>query len=179
MVTFETVNNGDEAHELAFLPGGGEVPLTADGAPDEDALGEAGAFELEAYGPGQECDGTFALEAGTYTVFCLVEASDGKTHLAKGMRGEAQGAVSLALAPPAAGHNCRECAREGPGAVCKPSVPQGHRRERAPSGGKGSLCRRGGRPPGPLTDDSLTLVTAAVHVRSGTDANESRYLAAA
>ena len=88
MVTFETVNNGDEAHELAFLPGGGEVPLTADGAPDEDALGEAGAFELEAYGPGQECDGTFALEAGTYTVFCLVEASDGKTHLAKGMRGE-------------------------------------------------------------------------------------------
>ena len=52
IVTFEVTNQGDEPHELAFLPGGGEVPYT-DGAPDEDALAEAGAFELEAFPPGR------------------------------------------------------------------------------------------------------------------------------
>ena len=88
VVTFETTNNGDEPHELAFLPGGGEVPLTADGAPDEDALADAGAFELEGYGPGGSCNGTFELEAGTYTVFCIVEADDGSTHLSKGMEAQ-------------------------------------------------------------------------------------------
>ena len=42
-----------EAHELAFLPDGGEVPFTEDGAPDEAALEAAGAFELEAFGAHQ------------------------------------------------------------------------------------------------------------------------------
>ncbi len=59
-VTFEARNAGNEEHELAFLPGGGDVPLTDDGAPDEDALAEAGAFELEAFGPGQTCNATYA-----------------------------------------------------------------------------------------------------------------------
>ena len=86
VVTFATENTGVEAHELAFLPGGGDVPLTEDGAPDEEALEEAGAFELEAYGPGKTCNATYDLEPGTYTVFCLVEAADGETHLAKGMQ---------------------------------------------------------------------------------------------
>jgi len=86
-VTFETRNVGSQDHELAFLPGGGEVPLLADGAPDEDALAAAGAFELEAYGPGQRCAATFALAPGDYTVFCVVRAPDGQTHLAKGMKG--------------------------------------------------------------------------------------------
>lgn len=88
LVTFATTNDGEEAHELAFLPGGGEVPLTAEGAPDEDALAEAGAFELEGYGPGRSCNGTFELAAGTYTLFCIVEAEDGATHLSKGMEGQ-------------------------------------------------------------------------------------------
>jgi plastocyanin len=87
IVTFATENTGVEAHELAFLPGGGEVPLTDAGAPDEEALEAAGAFELEAYGPGQTCNATYDLDPGTYTVFCLVEAPDGATHLQKGMRG--------------------------------------------------------------------------------------------
>lgn len=85
-VTFETRNVGTEEHELAFLPGGGEVPLTPAGGPDEDALAAAGAFELEAYGPGQACEATFTLAPGTYTVFCVVSAPDGETHLAKGMK---------------------------------------------------------------------------------------------
>ena len=86
IVTFAVRNEGEEEHELAFLPGGGDVPLTDDGEPDEDALGDAGAFELEAFGPGA-CAATYELEAGTYTVFCIVRADDGTTHLSKGMRG--------------------------------------------------------------------------------------------
>jgi plastocyanin len=86
IVTFEVANQGAEAHELAFLPGGGDVPFV-DGDADEDALGAAGAFELEAFGPGQTCTATYDLEPGTYTLFCLVEAADGETHYEKGMRG--------------------------------------------------------------------------------------------
>ena len=86
-VTFEVTNDGKEAHELAILPGGGDVPMTDEGAPDEDALAEAGAFELEAFGPGQTCNATWVLEPGTYTMFCIVEAADGKTHVDKGMQG--------------------------------------------------------------------------------------------
>jgi plastocyanin len=86
VVTFATSNAGAEAHEVAFLPGGGEVPLTDDGAPDEDALAEAGAFELEAYGPGLECNATYDLAPGTYTMFCIVEAG-GITHYELGMEG--------------------------------------------------------------------------------------------
>ena len=87
VVTFVATNNGEEAHELAFLPGGGDVPLTEDGAPDEEALAEMGAFELEAFGPGQDCSATYELEAGDYTLFCIVEAADGETHADKGMVG--------------------------------------------------------------------------------------------
>lgn len=72
---------------LAFLPGGGEVPLTDGGAPDEEAREAAGVFELEAYRPGQDCDATYELDAGTYTSFCVVAAPDGETHNGKGMRG--------------------------------------------------------------------------------------------
>jgi hypothetical protein len=73
------------------LPGGGDVPMTAEGAPDEAALEAAGAFELEAFSPGQTCNATWELEAGSYTIFCIVElqdgADDGKTHLTEGMKG--------------------------------------------------------------------------------------------
>ena len=85
VVTFDTTNEGSEPHELAFLPGGGDVPFTAD-APDEEALAGRGAFELEAYGPGRSCSATYDLEPGTYTLFCIVDSPDGQTHLEKGMR---------------------------------------------------------------------------------------------
>ena len=87
VVTFATTNEGDEAHELAFLPGGGPVPFTDDGGPDQEALAEAGAFEMEAYGPDRDCNATFELEAGDYTLFCIVESADGETHYEKGMAG--------------------------------------------------------------------------------------------
>lgn len=88
VVTFAETNGGEEEHELAFLPGEGNVPLTAEGEPDEEALEAAGAFELEAFGPGQTCNATYALDPGTYTLFCIVAAPDGETHLTKGMRGQ-------------------------------------------------------------------------------------------
>jgi plastocyanin len=88
VTTFAARNVGVENHELAFLPGGGEVPLTAAGEPDEDALGAAGAFELEAFGPDQTCNATYDLRPGTYTLFCIVTGDDGNTHYEKGMRGQ-------------------------------------------------------------------------------------------
>jgi plastocyanin len=87
VVTFATSNTGQEAHELAFLPGGGPVPFTPAGEPDEDALAADGAFELEAYGPGGSCEATYELAAGTYTIFCIVASADGETHYEKGMAG--------------------------------------------------------------------------------------------
>lgn len=87
VVTFVATNAGTENHELAFLPGGGEVPLNPQGDPDEDALGAAGAFELEAFGPGGSCNATYDLKPGTYTLFCIVTSTDGLTHYEKGMRG--------------------------------------------------------------------------------------------
>ena len=88
VVTFAAENVGSENHELAFFPGGGKVPLTGEGEPDEDALADAGAFELEAFGPGQTCEATYDLEPGTYTLFCIVVSPDGQTHYDKGMEGE-------------------------------------------------------------------------------------------
>ena len=38
IVTFAATNAGTANHEVAFLPGGGDVPLTTAGTPDEDAL---------------------------------------------------------------------------------------------------------------------------------------------
>jgi len=87
IVTFEVTNAGEEDHELAVLPGGGEVPLTDDGAPDEAALEAAGAFELEAFPAGDTCNATWELEPGTYTLFCVVESPDGRTHYEQGMEG--------------------------------------------------------------------------------------------
>ena len=83
----QTTNNGENNHELAFLPGGGEVPFIEPGVPDEDALAEDGAFELEGYSPGQSCNATYELEPGEYTIFCIVPADDGETHYEKGMSG--------------------------------------------------------------------------------------------
>lgn len=87
ILTFEASNIGEEDHELAVLPGGGDVPFTDEGVPDEAALEGAGAFELEAFPPGETCNATWELEAGDYTLFCIVESEDGETHYEKGMKG--------------------------------------------------------------------------------------------
>ena len=88
VVTFAVTNAGTLDHEMAVLPGGGDVPLNSAGNPDEDALTAAGAFELEGFGPGLDCNATFDLKPGIYTLFCIVTDPDGRTHYAKGMRGK-------------------------------------------------------------------------------------------
>ena len=85
VLRFEATNDGSEPHELAVLPGGGEVPFTDDGAPDEEALADGGAFELEAFPAGESCSAAWAFDPGTYTLFCIVESPDGETHYEKGM----------------------------------------------------------------------------------------------
>ena len=87
VVRFAATNDGGEPHELAVLPGADNAAFTEDGAPDEEALTEAGAFELEAFGPGQSCEAAWELDPGEYTLFCIVESADGETHLEKGMKG--------------------------------------------------------------------------------------------
>jgi plastocyanin len=87
VVTFVADNVGEEFHELAFLPGGGEVPFVEPGVPDEDALADAGAFELEGFAPGASCEATWELEPGDFTFFCIVVSEDGETHAEKGMVG--------------------------------------------------------------------------------------------
>lgn len=86
-VTFATTNAGGAVHEFAVLPGGGDVPFVEPGVPDEEALEAAGAFEMEGYGPGQDCNATWELEPGDYTLFCIIDAGDGETHYEKGMEG--------------------------------------------------------------------------------------------
>jgi plastocyanin len=95
-VTFAVTNEGSVRHELAVLPGGGDVPTTPQGAPDEEALEAAGAFELEAFSPGQTCNATWELEPGTYTIFCIVELQDGMDQHPphRGHAGHADGHVS-------------------------------------------------------------------------------------
>lgn len=88
VVTFAASNTGEQYHELAFLPGGGEVPFTDEGEPDEEALAEAGAFELEGFAPNETCNATYDLEPGTYTLFCIVEDPEGEPHSTNGMLGE-------------------------------------------------------------------------------------------
>ena len=85
VITFHAVNEGGDNHEIAFLPAGGDVPHV-DGRPDEDALAEVGAFELEAFGPNRSCNATYELAAGTYTLFCIVDIDDEHTHYDEGMR---------------------------------------------------------------------------------------------
>lgn len=87
ITTFTLDNDGASNHELAFLPGGGDVGFTAPGEPDEAALEAAGAFELEGFGPGQSCNATYDLEPGTYTLFCIIHTDQGSTHYEEGMRG--------------------------------------------------------------------------------------------
>ena len=90
-VTFDARNRGDEAHELVVIKGvtPNQLPKGDGGALDEKRL-PAGAIvgEIEPFGGGRDCDGTFALAAGEYTLVCnITQELNGKSvsHLAEGM----------------------------------------------------------------------------------------------
>jgi hypothetical protein len=92
-INFATSNAGAENHELVIVKADSADDLpVVEGAVDEDALPE-GAFigEIEAFGAGGTCVGTFDLPAGNYVLFCnIVETEDGEqeSHFLEGMHTE-------------------------------------------------------------------------------------------
>jgi hypothetical protein len=92
-ITFEAANVGADAHELVVVRADdpAALPKAADGTVDERKL-PAGAFigEVEPFPAKQRCQGTFALTAGRYALFCniLETEADGtkENHYANGMR---------------------------------------------------------------------------------------------
>jgi len=92
-ITFEAANVGVDAHELVVVRADdpATLPQAVDGTVDEGRL-PAGALvgEIEAFPAKQRCQGTFALTAGRYALFCniLETEADGtkENHYANGMR---------------------------------------------------------------------------------------------
>jgi hypothetical protein len=92
-ITFEAANVGVDAHELVVVRADdpATLPRSGDGTVDEAKL-PAGAFvgEVEPFPAKQRCQGTFALTAGRYALFCniLETEADGtkENHYANGMR---------------------------------------------------------------------------------------------
>jgi hypothetical protein len=90
-VHFALKNGGQRPHEFLVLRGvtPNDLPLGTNGALDETKLpGGSIVGEVEPFGSGEDCDGTFELRPGTYTVLCnIVEKVGNETvsHLHKGM----------------------------------------------------------------------------------------------
>ena len=90
-VKFEGENAGKEDHEIAIVRTDDvtKLPLTADGAVDAAAIGDALIGEIEPFASGTECDGTFELAAGNYAVICNIveEEANGEkeAHFKEGM----------------------------------------------------------------------------------------------
>jgi hypothetical protein len=86
-IGFITENQGKEAHELVVIRGvaPADLPLERNGSLDEQEL-PAGALvgEVEAFPPGETCNGVFDLEPGEYTLLCNVR-EHGNVHLDEGM----------------------------------------------------------------------------------------------
>lgn len=90
-IKFEAENAGAEAHEIAIIRSDDvtKLPLTADGAVDDAAVGDALIGEIEPFASETECEGTFELAAGTYAIICnIVEEEAGgekEAHFKEGM----------------------------------------------------------------------------------------------
>lgn len=82
IVKFEATNEGEVHHELVVLEGpADEVEADEGGAPAEEGL----VGEIEAFAPGTECQGSFELDAGTYTLLCAIVEESGESHFSEGM----------------------------------------------------------------------------------------------
>jgi hypothetical protein len=85
VIKFEATNDGDVAHELVVLKARkDDIEIGDDGAPEETGL----IGEIEAFAPGTECQGSFELEPGTYTLLCAIVEESGESHFAEGMATE-------------------------------------------------------------------------------------------
>jgi hypothetical protein len=82
VIKFEATNDGEIDHELVVLQATpDEIEVDDDGAPVE--VGFIG--EIEAFAAGTECQGSFELEAGTYTLLCAIVEESGESHFSEGM----------------------------------------------------------------------------------------------
>lgn len=82
VVKFEAANEGEVHHELVILEGpADEVEAEEGGAPAEEGL----VGEIEAFAAGTECQGSFELAAGTYTLLCAIVEESGESHFSEGM----------------------------------------------------------------------------------------------
>jgi hypothetical protein len=82
IVKIEATNAGSVEHELVILEGSpDDVQVDDDGAVDERGL----IGEIEPFAAGTECQGSFELAAGTYTLLCAIVEESGESHYAEGM----------------------------------------------------------------------------------------------
>ncbi|MGH2828615.1 MAG: hypothetical protein ACRDKF_16770 [Actinomycetota bacterium] len=93
-VTFEVANEGEHAHELVVVRADdvASLPLGDEETVVEEGL-ESGAFigEVEAFPPGESCEGTFDLEPANYVLFCNIaeqEHGEIENHFQNGMATE-------------------------------------------------------------------------------------------
>jgi hypothetical protein len=82
VITFEATNDGSVDHELVVLAAtADEIEVDDAGAPVE--VGFVG--EIEGFASGGECEGSFELTAGTYTLLCAIVEESGESHFSEGM----------------------------------------------------------------------------------------------
>jgi hypothetical protein len=87
-VKFTVDNVGGFEHELVIVQGSDPkaLPTKADGSVDEDQIPEAQKVgEVENVAGRTNKSGTFAMQKGTYVLFCNLSEKDGTSHFAKGM----------------------------------------------------------------------------------------------
>lgn len=88
-IEFDATNDGSEPHEMLVVKGTPDSLEIVDGRVDEEALGDdAFIGEIAPFPAGESCTGTFALDAGDYTLLCnILEEEDGTTvsHVEEGM----------------------------------------------------------------------------------------------
>jgi uncharacterized cupredoxin-like copper-binding protein len=87
-VELDGTNSGTHPHEIVVVKGvaSSALPTDTNGKVDEDKLpADAVIGELEAFSPGKNCSASFALEPGSYTLFCNVFGAEEGAHFQKGM----------------------------------------------------------------------------------------------
>lgn len=84
IVKIEATNAGDQAHEVVILEGPMSAVESGEGGVDESGL----VGEIEAFDSGKECQGSFELAAGTYTLLCAIVEESGRSHYDEGMVAE-------------------------------------------------------------------------------------------
>lgn len=91
-LTFTADNQGGEAHEMVVVRAddAADLPTDADGAVDETEIPEEDFLgEIEEFPNGEQRTATFAMDAGTYVLFCNItetlDSGEVESHFVEGM----------------------------------------------------------------------------------------------